>query len=118
MWDWWFGWHGNDSRRYKLWHPRTSQRTGLTSGGEGRRYVSRTSMIGEYIGSTYAKAAIEFIDRPSWAWTRADSATTSWSVCDWVPPICRWTSGGFVHQVRATGDGAEMRSRFWMGGRQ
>lgn len=22
MWAWWFGWHGCDTRRYKLWHPR------------------------------------------------------------------------------------------------
>lgn len=22
MWAWWFGWHGSDTRRYKLWHPR------------------------------------------------------------------------------------------------
>lgn len=21
MWAWWFGWHGSDTRRYKLWHP-------------------------------------------------------------------------------------------------
>ncbi len=21
MWDWWFGWHSNESARYKLWHP-------------------------------------------------------------------------------------------------
>jgi hypothetical protein len=20
MWSWWFGWHGCDTRRYKLWH--------------------------------------------------------------------------------------------------
>jgi hypothetical protein len=22
MWDWWFSWHGCDSLRSKLWHPR------------------------------------------------------------------------------------------------
>ena len=22
MWQWWFGWHGSQTRRYKLWHPR------------------------------------------------------------------------------------------------
>ena len=22
MWDWWFGWHGCEAQRYKLWHPK------------------------------------------------------------------------------------------------
>lgn len=28
MWAWWFGWHGSDTRRYKLWHPRPIYRRG------------------------------------------------------------------------------------------
>ena len=31
MWEWWFGWHGSDARRYKLWHRgRTCRHSGPT----------------------------------------------------------------------------------------
>lgn len=118
MWDWWFGWHGNDSRRYKLWHPRAHVSAHWAdNGGEGR-YVGRTSMIEEYIGSTYAKAAIEFIE-PAVMGLDASGLGDDIVVCVRLGaadlPV---DIGRFVHQVRATGDGAEMRSRFWMGGRQ
>ena len=33
MWSWWFGWHGSDSRRYKLWHPARTSVVGVA----GRR---------------------------------------------------------------------------------
>ena len=33
MWEWWFGWHGSDSRRYKLWHPRAHVAAHWEDGG-------------------------------------------------------------------------------------
>ena len=66
MWDWWFGWHGSDSRRYKLWHPRAHLYAEWADGPDGdrrgrERYVGRTSFVDEYIGSTLARAAIRFV---------------------------------------------------------
>lgn len=29
MIDWWFGWHSNESQRYKLWHPRAHMKAKL-----------------------------------------------------------------------------------------
>ncbi len=125
MWDWWFGWHGSDTRRYKLWHPRAHLHAewgdGPDRGRRGReRYVGRTSFVDEYLGSTLAKAAIQFIPP---ALLGADEATL-------VPGsghtmICaRLGSSQFpvdigylVHHVRPTSDGCEMRSRFFLGGR-
>lgn len=73
MWAWWFGWHGSDTRRYKLWHPRAHLsarwKDGDQDSGAGRRGAQR------------------YVD-----------------------------AGWFVHQVRSTPGGSEMRSRFWMGG--
>ncbi len=66
MWSWWFGWHGSDSRRYKLWHPRAHISAAWRDGdGAPRRgsarYVGRTLLISEYIGSSMLRAAIRFV---------------------------------------------------------
>ena len=116
MWDWWFGWHGSDTRRYKLWHPRAHASARWADGGGDGHYVGRTSLIEEYLGSAYAKAAIRFI-APAEMGLDAHRLGDSVAVCarlgsSELPVDIGW----LVHQVRATPGGAEMRSRFWMGG--
>ncbi|GAY18808.1 DAPG hydrolase family protein [Mycobacterium sp. shizuoka-1] len=116
MWDWWFGWHGSDSTRYKLWHPRAHASAHWGDGQVGSGYVGRTSIIEEYLGSAYAKAAIAFLE-PSAMGLDPSRLGTDIAVCarlgsSEVPVDIGW----FIHHVRATPDGAEMRSRFWMGG--
>ena len=116
MWDWWFGWHGSESSRYKLWHPRAHASARWGDGEVGSGYVGRTSLIEEYLGSAYAKAAIQFLE-PAALGLDASRLGTDVAVCarlgsSEVPVDTGW----FVHHVRATPDGAEMRSRFWMGG--
>jgi hypothetical protein len=120
MWAWWFGWHGCDTRRYKLWHPRAHLSAGWKDGNDvgrkgDRRYVGRCSMISEYIGSTLLNAAIQFV-APAAMGCPPDSADAV-SICARlgsgdVPVDVGW----FIHHVRSTPSGAEMRSRFWMGG--
>ncbi|MDG4667452.1 hypothetical protein [Mycobacterium sp. 236(2023)] len=116
MWDWWFGWHGSDTRRYKLWHPRAHASARWEDDGGDGSYVGRTSLIEEYLGSAYAKAAIRFIP-PEQMGLLQDRLGGDVAVCarlgsSDVPVDIGW----FVHHVRATPAGAEMRSRFWMGG--
>ncbi|CAN5149813.1 hypothetical protein BH11ACT7_BH11ACT7_28640 [soil metagenome] len=116
MWDWWFGWHGSDSRRYKLWHPRAHVSARWDDDGSANSWVGRTSLIEEYLGSSYAKAAIQFVE-PSVLGLDASRLGHDLAVCarlgsSEVPVDIGW----FVHHVRATAEGAEMRSRFWMGG--
>jgi hypothetical protein len=60
MWDWWFGWHGSDSRRYKLWHPRAHVSARWRDGRGDGGYVGRTSMVQEYLGSAFSRPAIQF----------------------------------------------------------
>lgn len=62
MWDWWFGWHGSDSRRYKLWHPRAHVSARWRDHLGDGPYVGRTSLVREYLGSAYSKVAIQFVD--------------------------------------------------------
>ena len=116
MWVWWFGWHGCDSRRYKLWHPRAHLSAAWKDGDVGaRHYVGRWSMISEYIGSTLLNAAIQFVE-PASMGLPADSDDAV-AICARLgsgdAPV---DAGWFVHHIRATSGGAEMRSRFWMGG--
>ncbi len=120
MWSWWFGWHGCDSRRYKLWHPRAhvsaQWQDGADDGRRGEaRYVGRTSLITEYIGSSKLSASIQFVAPSTFGLPAADAT---------VVPICARLGssdvpvdgGWFVHHIRSTDDGCEMRSRFWLGG--
>ncbi|HEX4249004.1 MAG TPA: hypothetical protein VH008_14170 [Pseudonocardia sp.] len=119
MWDWWFGWHGRESARYKLWHPDSHQFSAL---GEDRgadrsltdrqRYLDNVSYVDEYIGGDMHRLAIRFFDQ-----TRlglADVAGTT-HICARVGfstmPLAH---GWLIHQIRPTDRGAEMRSRFFL----
>lgn len=111
MWDWWFGWHGSDSRRYKLWHPRAHLSAQWRDGREDLGYVGRTSLVAEYLGSARTRAAIAFVE-PSVLGHEGMTIAARLGSAD-LPVDVGW----LAHQVRSTADGAEMRSRFWMGGR-
>jgi hypothetical protein len=125
MWDWWFGWHGSDPRRYKLWHPRAhlyaEWNDGDDSGRRGRdRYVGRTSFVDEYLGSTLARAAIQFVRPSAMGFDEAKLAdpTEQTAVCARLGSSDQPVDiGWLVHHVRAVDGGSEMRSRFWLGGR-
>jgi hypothetical protein len=115
MWAWWFGWHGSDSRRYKLWHPRAHVSASWSDGGADETYLGRTSEVQEYLGSQFTRAAIQFVD---------PAVLGIHETGDQVAICARLGSGALpidvgwlVHHVRPTHAGVEMRSRFWMGGR-
>ena len=116
MWHWWFGWHGSLANRYKLWHPK-AHRDARWADGEGDlgHYIGRCSLIEEYIGTSMEKAAIRFISPPDLGLPNATEQAVY--ICARVG-YSRYPLdfGWLVHQLRATPDGAEMRSRFWMGG--
>jgi hypothetical protein len=124
MWDWWFGWHGSDPRRYKLWHPRAHLSAlwgdGDDGGRRGRdRYVGRTSFVDEYLGSTLAPVTIRFVEPAEVGFDQARlDAAGSTAICARTGssqfPI---DLGWLVHLVEPTDGGCCMRSRFWLGGR-
>ncbi len=119
MWDWWFGWHGSDDRRYKLWHPRAHLSARWEDGGssDDGGHIGRTSLVVEYLGATLVHAAIRFVPPAEMGFSeRALAGQTA---------ICARTGssqhpvdlGWLVHHVRPVDGGSEMRSRFWLGGR-
>jgi len=120
MWSWWFGWHGCDTRRYKLWHPRAHLSAAWKDGSDaGRRgdprYIGRSSMITEYIGSTMFHGAIQFVAPTDMGCppNSADAVAICARLGSGDAPV---DVGWFIHHIRLTRSGVEMRSRFWMGG--
>lgn len=119
MWDWWFGWHGCQDNRYKLWHPLAHRSAKWKDGRSDLAYIGRTSMIEEYIGKNMEKASIRFVDPSELGFKSTQILDKSKVVV-----ICARVGythypldfGWLAHQIRATESGSEMRSRFWMGG--
>lgn len=119
MWDWWFAWHGSEAQRYKLWHPRAHVHAAWA---DGRRdlphYVGRLSRVVEYVGAQRLALDIRFVSPASVGLDEARLA-----VAGEVAICARGSlsgtpleSGWLIHHVRPVPGGAEMRSRFWLGG--
>lgn len=116
MCSWWFGWHGSDSRRYKLWHPRAHVSAQWTDDSDDGGYLGRTSQVQEYLGSAFTRVAIRFVE-PSEIGLH-DIGEDEVAICARLGSADLSVDVGWlVHHVRPTPKGTEMRSRFWMGGR-
>jgi hypothetical protein len=118
MWDWWFGWHGCEAQRYKLWHPKAHINAEWSDGRRDERYIGRTSLITEYLGPKIAKGAIGFV-RPALMGFDEDRLAVQGEVaiCARVGvPGTPLKGGWLLHQLRPVEGGSEMRSRMWMGG--
>lgn len=118
MWDWWFGWHSNESAKYKLWHPdahlHASLRTDLTGAAipDKAKYIGNTTYVDEYIGPKLQQLGIEFRDPVANGFTVPPDQTLIFGrVGSSIAPV---DLGWLAHQVRPIDGGAEMRSRFYM----
>ncbi len=124
MIDWWFGWHYMESQRYKLWHPRAHLSNGAEKmiGDEPglsdrEKYLNNPNYVTEYVGSERLDIVITFRDAGElFDVARFEESRTGTIVCGTVShPTLPVAVARLVHQIRATDDGCEMRSRFWMG---
>ncbi len=119
MWDWWFGWHGCDPQRYKLWHPQSHVHAAWADGlPDEDRYIGRTSRVVEHIGSQRRRFSIRFI-RPAEAGldearlaSQGEAAICARAGLSGLPVDGSW----MIHHLRPVPGGCEMRSRFWMSG--
>ncbi|HMX99865.1 MAG TPA: hypothetical protein PKC44_08850 [Agitococcus sp.] len=125
MIDWWFAWHNGGAERYKLWHPQAhvhAQWLGsVNTKLRGRAlYIGQTSCVDEYVGGQLGRYAIHFLDPKQLGFNHPSLADDqqATAICARIGfadyPI---NIGYLVHHVRQTATGAEMRSRFWLGGR-
>ena len=121
MWNWWFGWHGDDISRYELWHPRDHLDVHWADKINGKvEYIGRTSVVKEYIGKKAETIAISFFEPSSIGLPNFDANDPSSSLFVFIkagpesaPPI---HFSRLIHQIRPTKTGSEMRSRFWLAG--
>ena len=119
MWDWWFGWHGCEARRYKLWHPQAHIDASWADGGMTRsQYMGRTSKVTEFIGPKCEKANISFVRPRVLGLDEARLARQGEvAICARIgQPHAPVQAGWLIHQLRPVEGGCEMRSRFWLGG--
>lgn len=118
MWDWWFGWHGCEAQRYKLWHPKAHIDARWADGRNDENYIGRTSLITEYLGPNVLKGAIGFVPPAVMGFNQDRLAAQGEVViCARVGvPGTALKGGWLLHQLRPVAGGSEMRSRMWMGG--
>lgn len=118
MWDWWFGWHGCEALRYKLWHPKAHIAARWADGRDDENYIGRTSLITEYLGPRLVKGAIGFVRPAAMGLDEARlAAQGEVAICARVGvPGTALKGGWLLHQLRPVEGGCEMRSRMWMGG--
>ncbi|MFM2267571.1 MAG: hypothetical protein RL757_1012 [Bacteroidota bacterium] len=120
MWHWWFGWHGSEANRYKIWHPKAHKDARWKDNLKTESYIGRTSQIEEYIGTSLEKANIQFIEPTALGFDSriVENKNQQVFICARLGyrdyPI---DFGWLVHHVRETSNGAEMRSRFFVGGK-
>lgn len=119
IWDWWFGWHGSEAQRYRLWHPKAHVSVGWKDGrGDLGHYVGRVSHIEEYLGSQTTKVAIRFmppsrlgLDEQLLA-ERGEVAICARTALPNSPVNAGW----LLHHIRPVEGGCQMRQRMWLGG--
>ena len=119
MWDWWFGWHGSEDERYRLWHPQAHVSAAWADGGgDTGGYVGRTSRVIEYLGPQRMALTIRFVPPaevgldPARLAARGEVAICARGGLAGTP----LESGVLIHHLRPIEGGCEMRSRFWLFG--
>ncbi|MFC5801667.1 DAPG hydrolase family protein [Streptomyces formicae] len=125
MVDWWFWWHAMETERYKLWYPRAHLYAEWSGGARNQsapyreRYIGGTSFVDEYVGNVLGRLAIRFVRPSSLGFSEdrlnPDEATVICGRVGFSDVPLDW--GHLIHYVRRVNGGAEMRSRFWMGGK-
>jgi 2,4-diacetylphloroglucinol hydrolase len=122
----WFWWHSVESERYALWYPychvsveaknkEVLSKPGLT---HEQRYVGNTHILTVYLNNRKNKIEITFLDPAELGFdtSRFKEAKIVASACGIVtlqnPKVDFCT---MVHLARETGNGLELRSRYYIG---
>lgn len=111
---WWFGDYMQTSEHYKRWHPDAHIWMDWENKVPGE-YVGASHLVHEYIGSKFNKFRIQFVE-PQDVIGEVELGENVVAVCATTGFLDRPINGGkMCHIIRNTEDGAEMRSRFWLG---
>lgn len=114
MIDWWFG-HLADTDTLRMWHPHSHVSLEWDENYRPGNYIGASQIVeGEFDGRTtgfrvHYHDLAEFLDISKLA-----DANVSTAVCANVYDFEKVPRGRFIHLVRDTESGCEVRSRFWL----
>ncbi|GAB5454749.1 MAG: hypothetical protein Hens2KO_09780 [Henriciella sp.] len=111
---WWFGDYLQTSEHYKRWHPTAHIWMDWENKVDGE-FIGASHLVHEYLGEDLAKLRIQFVP-PEEILGPVNLADDDVAVCARAGLLEQPLNGGkMCHIIRNTDDGAEMRSRFWLG---
>jgi hypothetical protein len=122
MLDWWFDWHPHDPLRYRIWFPQDHFDIGFepaTTPGAKPFYNTIHHPV-EDVGLGRDKIRIEFVDPVEFGFPAGSvpSQNCATIVCGYAGDDTRRVRHTrMCHFARETGEGIELRSRFWIGER-
>lgn len=116
MYDWWRKWWGKEDLRYKLWYPGMHFRFQFTGAGEWIMEDVGEGPINICVSRKNSPAVLEFGPE---RWAEGRLLTTHGGSSLATKFDCKYrdnpTAMTNIHFVRETGDGFEVRSRFYLG---
>ena len=111
---WWFADFLKTSEHYKLWHPKDHVWMDWESKEQGK-IVGASHLVHEYIGENLRKLRIQFVNSSEFFGYDVNDENT-FAICARVGELeIDFNIAKMCHVVVNTTNGAEMRSRFWLG---
>lgn len=111
---WWFADYMQTSEHYQRWYPGAHVWMDWENKMPGE-FVGASHLVHEYIGDEMQKLRIQFVP-PEDILGAVELRDSDVAVCARPGLLDQPLNGGkMCHIIRATEDGAEMRSRFWLG---
>ena len=111
---WWFADYMQTSEHYQRWYPGAHLWMDWENKVPGE-YVGASHLVHEHIGQDMQKLRIQFVP-PEDILGNVQLRDVDVAVCAKPGLLEQPINGGqMCHIIRATDDGAEMRSRFWLG---
>ena len=111
---WWFADYMQTTEHYQRWYPGAHIWMDWENKAPGE-YLGASHLVHEYIGADLQKLRIHFVP-PEEILGNVSMREGDVAVCAKPGLLEQPLNGGqMCHIIRATADGAEMRSRFWLG---
>jgi len=114
MIDWWFG-HLADTDTFRMWHPDSHISLEWDEHYRPGQYIGASQIVEGEFGGLATGARIHYHDPSEFLdITKLANADVSAAICANVYDLEKVPRGRFIHLVRDTESGCEMRSRFWL----
>lgn len=114
MVEWWFG-YIDSTEEYKMWEPKSHVGLKWDENRTPGRYIGASYVVKKKLGGRFRKLSVyfhepsEFLDSSKFAEAKGVTAICANAYDPEKVPL-----GRFIHLVRDTDYGCEMRSRFWL----